>query len=118
MLGPDDVPPGPDDAWVAFRLVDDLGQPAAGEAFRLQLPDGAIVEGVLDEDGAAYIERIPPGGCRLWLTDIDAGDLLVEHAEPVVEAPERAWLAFTLVDDLGAPQESTPTTSGWRRSPS
>jgi hypothetical protein len=104
VLGPDDVPPGPDDAWVALRLVDDLGQPQAGEDFRLWLPNGEVVEGVLDEDGAAYVERIPPGGCRLWLPGLDAADLLVEHEDVAPPAPERAWLSFDLVDALGAPQ--------------
>lgn len=104
VLGPDDVPPGPDDAWIAVRVLDDLGQPAAGEAFRLELPGGEVVEGVLDDDGGAYLERIPPGGCRLWLPGLDAADLLVDHEDVVPATPERAWLAFALTDDLGAPQ--------------
>lgn len=49
-----------------FELVDSLGNPVPSEPYRVELPDGQIVEGRLDARGAALITGITTAGtCTL-----------------------------------------------------
>jgi hypothetical protein len=51
--------------WIAIQLNDQAGQPVTGERYRIEMPDGTIAEGTLDEKGAARIDGIPdPGSCK------------------------------------------------------
>lgn len=60
--------------WIGFRLVDRRGIPIAHARYCLKLPDGFVMEGILDKDGRAYVRNIPPGGCELSLPDMDADE--------------------------------------------
>ncbi len=51
--------------WIEIELVDEAGQPVAGEPFRVELPDGRVARGSLDELGLARVEGIPSGACRV-----------------------------------------------------
>lgn len=66
----------PPPAWLGLALVDDMGAPIAGEAYRVRLPDGSEVEGELDADGRARIESPVAGVCRVTFPNIDAGEWL------------------------------------------
>ena len=57
--------------WVAIRLVDQDGQPIAGEAYKLVLPDGTVDEGCLDETGEAFVNGIDPGECQISFPKLD-----------------------------------------------
>lgn len=46
--------------WVEIRLVDADGKPMANEPFRLELQDGTVLEGQLDENGLAGVDGIDP----------------------------------------------------------
>ena len=48
--------------WVAIELKDEDGNPVPGEAYKIKLPDGTIIDGRLDEEGKAKIERLAEGG--------------------------------------------------------
>lgn len=53
-------------SWIEIELTDKQGRPIAGEAYRIELSDGATVaEGTLDEKGFARVEGIDPGICRI-----------------------------------------------------
>jgi hypothetical protein len=52
-------------AWIAVELVDEEGNPVAGETYQLQLPDGSMRVGQLDANGQARVEGIEPGMCRV-----------------------------------------------------
>jgi hypothetical protein len=59
--------------WVDIQLFDG-GEPAAGERYRLTLPDGRVEEGTLDSRGRVRFEDVKgAGGCSIVFPDIDAG---------------------------------------------
>jgi hypothetical protein len=58
--------------WVAFKLVGADSKPVAGARYRLTLPDGSTREGNLDAQGAARVDGIAPGQCRVAFPDLDA----------------------------------------------
>jgi hypothetical protein len=58
-------------AWIAIRLVDQDNRPVPGEAYRVKLPDGSLVEDDLDEHGSARIMGIDPGTCQVSFPNLD-----------------------------------------------
>jgi hypothetical protein len=59
-------------SWIAIRLVDEENQPVPGEKYRITLPDGeTVAQGTLDQNGAARLEGIPPGSCKITFPDLD-----------------------------------------------
>lgn len=64
----DDSKPG----WVEIALLDDQGRPAAGERYRVRLPDGSVAEGILGFDGILRLEGIDEGTCEVSFPDLDA----------------------------------------------
>lgn len=75
-LAPHQPPATPEDqqqktSWIEVELTDKHGRPIAGEAYRIELPDGATVaEGTLDEKGFARVEGIDPGMCRIGFPNL------------------------------------------------
>jgi hypothetical protein len=51
--------------WIAIELKDNDGNPVAGEPYRIELPDGRIIEGNLDGMGTAEVRGIDPGQCNV-----------------------------------------------------
>jgi hypothetical protein len=58
--------------WVAIELKTNRGRPVAGEEYRIELPDGRIVTGVLDALGTAGVEVTDPGTCKISFPNLDA----------------------------------------------
>ena len=67
--------------WIEIELNDMDGNPVAGERYWIQLPDGRVREGALDNHGRAYFGDLDPGQCEIRWPDRD-GDA-VEAAMPV-----------------------------------
>jgi uncharacterized Zn-binding protein involved in type VI secretion len=59
-------------SWVEIELVDDQGQPVAGETYQVRLSDGSLFTGTLDGSGQARIEGIDPGTCQITFPNLDA----------------------------------------------
>jgi type VI secretion system secreted protein VgrG len=58
--------------WIEIELLDEEGQPIAGEPYRITLPDGTTVaDGTLDEKGRARVDNIDPGTCKVTFPDLD-----------------------------------------------
>ena len=57
--------------FVAIQMLDQEGRPAAGEDFKLTLPDGTVQEGNLDQHGKARINDIDPGSCKITFPNLD-----------------------------------------------
>lgn len=51
--------------WISIVLNDTDGNPVAGERYRIELPDGRVVEGSLDSFGTAAVSGIDPGQCKV-----------------------------------------------------
>lgn len=51
--------------WVGIVLKDRLGNPIPGQAYRVELPNGDVVEGTLDDQGKAKVEHTDPGQCKV-----------------------------------------------------
>ncbi len=64
-------PKSPTGHWVEIELLDQAGKPVAGEAYRIELPDGSIKEGNLDSQGQARVDGIDPGNCKITFPNID-----------------------------------------------
>lgn len=60
--------------WIEIELIDAQGRPAAGERFRLELPDGTFHEDALDANGRARVDNIDPGHCELNFPDRDLSE--------------------------------------------
>jgi hypothetical protein len=57
--------------WIEIRLVDEAGEPVAGEPYRIELPDGRLREGRTDEHGIVRIDPIHRAGqCRVDFPDV------------------------------------------------
>jgi hypothetical protein len=57
--------------WIEIELVDEENQPVPGEKYRIDLPDGSVVEGNLDSKGKARREGIKPGTCKVTFPNLD-----------------------------------------------
>jgi len=51
--------------WLEITLTGKDGKPAAGEKYRLRLPNGEIREGSLDGSGHAKIDKVYPSQCQV-----------------------------------------------------
>lgn len=58
--------------WIAIQLVDMDGKPIQGERFRIELPDGRVIEGTTDADGKGGASDIEPGTCKVTFPDLDS----------------------------------------------
>ena len=58
-------------SWIEIELVDALGNPVAGETYRVKLANGTVAEGTLDEKGFARLEPIEPGNCEVTFPNMD-----------------------------------------------
>lgn len=53
--------------WIEFELLDEDGEPMAGEEYELALPDGSLQKGKLDPKGLVRVAGIDPGlGTISW----------------------------------------------------
>lgn len=58
--------------WVEIEMVNEDGKPVPGVRYRVTLPDGqTLAEGTTDEKGAARVENIDPGNCKVTFPDLD-----------------------------------------------
>lgn len=63
--------------WIEIVLEDedDPPQPVAYAKYRIELPDGSVREGILDDRGRARIVGIDPGECQVTFPSFDAEDV-------------------------------------------
>lgn len=77
---PDPAPPPParkpkavKEGWIEIEVVDEAGEPREGDAYRLKLPDGRVLEGTIGSKGLIAVHGIDPGNAELTITSLDAG---------------------------------------------
>ncbi|WP_394835368.1 carboxypeptidase-like regulatory domain-containing protein [Pendulispora rubella] len=72
---PEDRRPGKggDEAdWVEIVAVDAEGQPVSGVRYRVTLSNGAVREGMVNENGKVRLTDVPPGSCEIEFPELDA----------------------------------------------
>jgi hypothetical protein len=70
---PNQITPGPaGKTWIAIALVDEHGKPVPREPYRIELPDGSVLEGRLDAKGRARQQGIDPGTCKISFPQLEA----------------------------------------------
>lgn len=57
--------------WIEIRLIGEDKKPIPGERYRIELPDGSVREGSLNDKGAARVEGIDPGQCEVTFPALD-----------------------------------------------
>ena len=58
--------------WIEIQMVDEAGEPVAGEKYKIELSDGSVSQGTLGSDGKARLDGIEPGNCKVSFPDLDA----------------------------------------------
>lgn len=58
-------------SWIEIELLDALGNPVAGETYRVKLSNGTVAEGTLDEKGFARLDPIESGNCEVTFPNMD-----------------------------------------------
>jgi hypothetical protein len=58
--------------WIEIAMVDDSGIPVADEEYRIEFPDGTVRTGRLNWMGAARLNGIPKGTCKVTFPRLDA----------------------------------------------
>jgi hypothetical protein len=56
--------------WVAVQLIDDRGDPVPNVPYKVTLPDGSVMTGSLDDQGAVRFDEIDPGECQVSFPEI------------------------------------------------
>lgn len=60
------------DHWIEIELIGEDGKPVPWQRFRAVLPSGETVEGALDDNGYARIDRqAQAGDCLVTFPDLD-----------------------------------------------
>ncbi len=59
--------------WIEIEMVDEADAPVAGMPYKIELPDGSIAEGVLDDKGLARVESFVKGSgqCKVTFPTLD-----------------------------------------------
>lgn len=57
--------------WIEIVLLGEDEEPLPGFKWTIELPDGELREGVLDERGRARLDDIPGGTCRVSFPELD-----------------------------------------------
>jgi hypothetical protein len=57
--------------WIEIELVDEEDNPVPSERYEIEVSDGRVVRGTLDQDGFARVEGIEPGTCKITFPELD-----------------------------------------------
>jgi uncharacterized Zn-binding protein involved in type VI secretion len=60
--------------FLELRLVDSEGLAVSFASFRVTAADGSVHEGMLDADGQAQLEGLPPGSCSVSFPELHGDD--------------------------------------------
>jgi hypothetical protein len=58
-------------SWIEIELIDEDDEPVPGERYQIELPDGSVARGTLDQNGFARVDGIDPGTCKVTFPELD-----------------------------------------------
>lgn len=85
--------------WIELELLDENGEPGAGEIYDVQLANGERREGRLDQRGYVRLEQIPCGECKVRFPKYEGRSIRLEASRTAAEH----FLEIELVDEAGKP---------------
>jgi hypothetical protein len=59
-------------AWIEIELVGEDDKPVPNEWFRMEFPDGKMLDGALDGKGRCRLKHVPSGNCKVWFPNLDS----------------------------------------------
>jgi hypothetical protein len=57
--------------WIQIQLIGEDDKPIPSAKYRVELPDGSIREGTLDQEGIAGFDGLSPGDCKVSFPELD-----------------------------------------------
>jgi type VI secretion system secreted protein VgrG len=67
--------PPPEEAeeltWIEIELIDEDDKPVPGERYQIEVADGRVIRGTLDNKGFARVEGLKPGDCKVTFLKLD-----------------------------------------------
>ena len=69
---PAEEAPAEELAWIEIEVLNADGTPAVGTPYKIELPDGKILQGRVDPRGMIRREKVPEGTCKVWLPDVES----------------------------------------------
>ena len=58
-------------SFIAISMEDEFNNPMVGVRYQVELPDGRLASGRLNDKGEARLNGIPPGTCKIRFPNID-----------------------------------------------
>ncbi len=58
-------------SWIEIELLDEEKNPVPGEKYEVELPDGTMAKGTLDNKGVARVEGFVAGTCKVNFPKLD-----------------------------------------------
>jgi hypothetical protein len=65
------APAAEEQHWIEIELLDNEGNPVAGEMYFVELPDGSKLSGRTDGQGRARVDGVDPGTAKVSFPDLD-----------------------------------------------
>jgi len=59
-------------SWIEIELIGEDGQPSIGDRYRVELGDGAVIEGRIGSTGVVRVEGIDPAKCIVSFPELDS----------------------------------------------
>ncbi len=91
--------------WIEVSLLDEEEHGVAREPYWIKLPDGAVREGRLDDNGFVRLDGIPCGTCIVRFSGMDEEEV---QSKTAVAAGKMEWIQITLLDETGQPVADEP----------
>ncbi len=57
--------------WIEIELIDEDDKPVPGERYQIEVSDGRVIRGTLDNNGFARVEGLVPGSCKVTFPKLD-----------------------------------------------
>ena len=86
--------------WIEVQLLDEDDKGVAKEPYWIKLPDGAIREGRLDDDGLVRLDGIPCGTCIVRFAGMDDHEV---QSKTELAPDKMEWIEILLLDETGKP---------------
>ena len=57
--------------WIEIELIDEDDKAVPGERYQIEVSDGRVIRGTLDNNGFARVEGLVPGNCKVTFPKLD-----------------------------------------------